>query len=111
VSRFWRSCSECGALAWKGNERWVERPEEARWVFANGYCNRCAGDQGEHLEELRMKNDPKYSEMVLGKRRRVLRDNDKDTEKRRIRRERRDEELQSAWEFSGVARLFAEDEG
>lgn len=56
-----------------------------------------------------MKNDPKYRGMVLGKRGMALRESDKNTEKRRARRERRDEELKSAWGFLGVARLFAED--
>ena len=96
-------------MAWKGYDRSVERPEEARWVVTKRFCNRCTGDQGEYLEELRMKNDPKYRGMVLGKRGMALRESDKNTEKRRARRERRDEELKSAWGFLGVARLFAED--
>lgn len=96
-------------MTWKGHDRSVERPEGARWSVAKSYCNRCVGEQGEDLEESRMKHEPRYRATVLRKREKALRRSDKNTEKRRARRERRDEEPGSAWGIVDVARLFAEE--
>jgi hypothetical protein len=108
VSSYWRTCLECGVLAWKGPNKWARKPDGAKWILGGKFCNGCTGEDEERLEELRQKYNPKYGRGIPWRRWEVsLMGSEAVTRQRMIGQRRRDGEQDSAWGLVGVARLFA----